>query len=255
MLFGSLREYGNLIRLVELAVVLLVSILLSWACTLETDTSLVQPNSNSVVAVGSSNSTQTISTLAADNTEVASEGSLDLEQFTSRYGYHSDCDEDVRLEIESLGVSATICNRFVPIGSNMPNPYGPADVAMYDLTQWNRLGGTPGSGGNTILAGHVDYNATVPYAGAYYRGPGVFQNLRFLSQGDRIEIHTDDRVYVYEVIWRRAFDVAVENWRDAWTADVPVESLTLYTCGGTFDVESREYSDRLVVRAQLLPQG
>ena len=255
MLFGLMKGYGNLIWLVKLAVVLLISILLSSACTIETDTSLVQPNSNSVVAVGSSNSTQTSSTPSPDNTEVVSEGSLDLEQFTSRYGYHSNCDKNVRLEIKSLGVNATVCNRFVPIGSNMPNPYGPADVAMYDLTQWNRLGGMPGSGGNTILAGHVDYNATVPYADVYYRGPGVFENLRFLSQGDRIEIHTDDGVYIYEVIWRRAFDAEGENWRDAWTADVPVESVTLYTCGGTFDAETRQYSDRLVVRAQLLPQG
>ena len=57
------------------------------------------------------------------------------------------------------------------------------------------------------------------------------------------------------MIWRPAFDADVENWREAWTADVPVESVTLYTCGGTFDAESREYSDRLVVRAQLIPQG
>jgi hypothetical protein len=255
VLSGLLEGYGNLIRLAGLAIILLISSLLSAACTIETDTSLVQPNSNSVVAVGSTNATQIISTAAAGNTEVTSVESLDLEQFTSRYGYHSGCDKNVRLEIKSLGVNATICNRFVPIGSNMPNPYGPADVAMYDLTQWNRLGGTPGSGGNTILAGHVDYNATVPYADTYYRGPGIFQNLRFLSQGDKIEIHIDDEVYIYEVIWRRAFDAEVENWRDAWTADVPVESVTLYTCGGTFDVESRKYSDRLVVRAQLLPQG
>ena len=255
MLFGLLEGSKNFIRLGELVLILFISFLFFLACTIETDTSLVQPNSNSVVAVGTSNGTQTTSTATAGNTETVSEESLDLERFTSLYGYHSNCDENVRLEIKSLGVSATICNHFVPIGSNMPNPYGPADVAMYDLTQWNRLGGTPGSGGNTILAGHVDYNATVPYAGAYYRGPGIFQNLRFLSQGDKIEIHTDGRVYVYEVIWRRAFDADVENWREAWTADVPIESVTLYTCGGTFDAESRKYSDRLVVRAQLLPQG
>ena len=255
MLFCLLKEYKSLIRLSGAVLSALVFFMIFSACTIETDTSLVQPNSNSVVAVGSSNSIQTTPTAAGDSTEVASDESLDLERFTSLYGYHSDCDKSTRLEIKSLGVSATICNHFVPIGTNMPNPYGPADVAMYDLTQWNRLGGTPGSGGNTILAGHVDYNATVPYAGAYYRGPGIFQNLRFLSQGDRIEIHTDERVYIYEVIWRRAFDADVENWREAWTADVPVESVTLYTCGGTFDAESREYSDRLVVRAQLLPQG
>lgn len=255
MLFCLLKEDKSLIRLTGAVLSVLVFFMIFSACTIETDTSLVQPNSNSVVAVGSSNSIQTTPTAAGDSTEVASDESLDLEQFTSLYGYHSDCDNSARLEIKSLGVSATICNHFVPIGTNMPNPYGPADVAMYDLTQWNRLGGTPGSGGNTILAGHVDYNATVQYAGAYYRGPGIFQNLRFLSQGDRIEIHTDERVYIYEVIWRRAFDADVENWREAWTADVPVESVTLYTCGGTFDAESREYSDRLVVRAQLLPQG
>ena len=255
MLFCLLKEHKSLIRLSGAVLFVLVFFMIFSACTIETDTSLVQPNSNSVVAVGSSNSIQTTPTAAGDGTEVASDESLDLERFTSLYGYHSDCDKSTRLEIKSLGVSATICNHFVPIGTNMPNPYGPADVAMYDLTQWNRLGGTPGSGNNTILAGHVDYNATVPYAGAHYRGPGIFQNLRFLSQGDRIEIHTDERVYVYEVIWRRAFDADVENWREAWTADVPVESVTLYTCGGTFDAESRKYSDRLVVRAQLIPQG
>lgn len=157
-----------------------------------------------------------------------------------------------RLRIAVLGVDAAMGSRFVGASGVMTIPSGPGDVVWYDFSDWDGLGGTPGGGNNAIYSGHVDYSAYVPYAGISYRGGGVFRNVNLLSPGDVIEVQSGGETLTYIVQWTRevSADTSVTNWNEILTAHVPVDSITLITCGGDFDFTERSYSSRTVVRAQ-----
>ena len=155
-----------------------------------------------------------------------------------------------RLRIPSIGVDAAVGAHEVPDGGVMPNPYGPGDVAWYDFEQ-SVFGGEPGSGRNTVMSGHVNYNANVSYAGVRYRGLGIFARLDELEPGDTVEVVRGGKTYRYMVSWRRLFAAEANNrWGTALTSSVPTDSITLFTCDGTFDGRNLSYSHRLVVRAE-----
>jgi LPXTG-site transpeptidase (sortase) family protein len=91
----------------------------------------------------------------------------------------------------------------------------------------------------------------VPYADANYHGPAIFRELYLLAPGDRIFVDRNGETLEYQVAWSEqvgANDGA--RWTEIWSADVATDSITLYTCGGDFDWDTREYPDRLVVRAE-----
>lgn len=158
-----------------------------------------------------------------------------------------------RIRIPSLGVDAPLSERDVALGdARMPNPYGPADVAWYDFESlW--YGGDPGAGRNAIFSGHVDYNAHVSYAGARYRGEGVFARLGELQPGDVVEVVRDGKTYRYAVSWKQLLPGdPSERWDRVLSSSVPVDSITLYTCDGAFSGATLSYSHRLVVRAERL---
>lgn len=166
----------------------------------------------------------------------------------SDYGYPSDA-TFANLRIPVLGVDARVSSRYVGGDGVMPNPSGPADVIWYDMSGWTGMGGVPGGGGNAIFSGHVDYNATVWYAGVHYRGQGVFSELERLGNGDIIEVDYNGETLRYAVVWTRQLHATAGDWASVWRNGGP-DSITLYTCGGDFDPSSRSYADRVVVRAE-----
>lgn len=105
-------------------------------------------------------------------------------------------------------------------------------------------------GRNTVLSAHVDYNATVPYAGTRYRGPGAFARLAELVPGDIVEVERDGVRYQYAVSWQRTLPEDASRWGEMWSANVSVDSLTMFTCTGEFDPRTATYSSRTVVRAE-----
>ena len=153
-----------------------------------------------------------------------------------------------RMRIPIIGVDAALGQRLVS-GGQMQNPTGPSDVVWYDLSLWEGLGGAPGAGGNAVFSGHVDYHARIPWANARYRGDGIFRNLPLLAVGDVIEIEIGGQTLSYAVIWQRQVK-ANSSTAEILTADVPVDSITLITCGGDFDSTTRSYEDRIVIRAE-----
>ncbi|MGE3856008.1 MAG: class F sortase [Dehalococcoidia bacterium] len=169
--------------------------------------------------------------------------------FTKKYGDPPDATYG-RIRIPSISVNAPLSYRAVT-GSEMPEPSGPTDVAYYDMAKFPGMGGVPGGGGNSILAGHVDLRRPVAYAGnVEYQGPAVFWSLDKLRAGDIIEIDYKGKTYKYAVTAANEYNAESADWGKVWSSEVKKETLTLFTCGGTFNPETHEYSTRLVVRAE-----
>jgi sortase (surface protein transpeptidase) len=145
----------------------------------------------------------------------------------------------VRISIPAIGLDTEV----VPVGTDhdgaMSAPSDPDTVA------WYSLGPGLGIGGNVVLAGHVDW-------GGQLRAFGL---LRALSEGDTITVWDaagESETYVVETSdWVEAEGAAVDEifgFRDS-------ASMTLITCGGTFDPWAQQYVHRLIVRASLTLQS
>jgi sortase (surface protein transpeptidase) len=175
-----------------------------------------------------------------------------LEELVRIAGYPADATY-AALRIPKIGVNVPVATRYVGgDAQQLPLPSGPADVVWYDMSEWPGLGGEPGAGRNAIFSGHVDYVDAVPYAGLNYRGLGVFAYLDLLGSGDVIEVDFNGETLRYQVISVRKLSAApgATDWGAVWSGDVAVDSVTLYTCGGSFDSASGTYIDRVVVKAE-----
>jgi len=94
-----------------------------------------------------------------------------------------------------------------------------------------------GQTGNAVIAGHV----------VTLNEGNVFRFLYQLDLDDQIQVWDEhERERDYHVV-----DVRLVPPTDTSVMDpTPDETLTLITCGGTFDPISREFSDRLIVVAK-----
>ena len=115
----------------------------------------------------------------------------------------------------------------------MEVPTNAATVAWYGFTAM------PGDPGNAVLAGHVTWGGA----------RAVFNQLSALHTGDTVEVRTGDGDLRYVV--QRSYLVKPEE------ADIRAiigprdgpQTLTLITCGGSFDPSVREYDHRVIVFA------
>ena len=146
----------------------------------------------------------------------------------------------VGLRIESIELDATIEQQQIENGV-MQNPSGPFVVAWYKET--GRLGEEDN---NVVLAGHLDY---------WDVGPAIFYDLWEVQDGDRVEVTgKNGAVYVFSVDWVKNYQI--DELDSATIQEIigpaPGEILTLITCGGTFDYDSGEYEERIIVRGTRL---
>lgn len=140
-----------------------------------------------------------------------------------------------RLRIPSIGVDANVVTKGVDANGVMQVPNNAVDVAWYGFAS------RPGSGGNVVFSGHVDFHGV---------GPAVFWNLGKLNKGDRIDVAlADGTTYHYSVIGKGVFDADTAPV-DQIVGPTPAESVTLITCTGVFNAATRQYNERLVVRAE-----
>lgn len=140
-----------------------------------------------------------------------------------------------RLVIASLGIDAHV----VPIGVTARGELAiPADV--HNLG-WYQYGPSPGApAGSIVIAGHVD-SAT--------QGIGALFPLRTIEAGAVITVTTtDERQWDYRVISRQDYPKPVLPLA-ALFSPAGAPRLTLLTCGGPFDHNTRSYLDNLVVTA------
>lgn len=120
------------------------------------------------------------------------------------------------------------------------------DPSAPDVVSWYKESALLGAPGNTVMAGHLNYWG-VP--------EGVFFHLAEFKTGDIIEITgEDDNVYRYKVEWVKQVDATQPPTAEI-LGETDVPSLTLLTCGGPWNADASEYTERTVVRAVLVSAG
>lgn len=139
-----------------------------------------------------------------------------------------------RLRIPSVEIDAPVVVRGLDNEGKMLTPDTSYDTAWYDFSA------RPGSDGNAVFSGHVDYVNV---------GPAVFWDLKDLNKGDVIQVEMEDgEVYTYEVATKIQYDAATAPV-DAIVGPSAEQQVTLITCSGTFSSASHQYDKRLVVTA------
>lgn len=140
----------------------------------------------------------------------------------------------VAVTIPSLGLDQDLVELNV-VGGTLQVP------TDYDDIGWWRDGPAPGAQGSAVLVGHVDSPT----------GPAVFYRLSAIKIGDLVTVRRADgtkatfRVREATLYPRRSFpssSVYRQHGRP---------TLTLVTCGGTYDEAADQYSHNLVVTAYL----
>jgi len=149
----------------------------------------------------------------------------------------------MRMVIPKIGVDAPVTVRAIGSDGVMGAPNGRFDVVWYDFSAFSGLGGYPGSSGNAVFSGHVDYH---PHYTA------VFWDLNLLAPGDIIEVYLPNgSVARYAVQWSESIDP--ESDFSSYCGATGEATITIVTCQGTFDPSTGQYNHRLVVRGVLIP--
>lgn len=137
----------------------------------------------------------------------------------------------LRLHINRIGVDAPIYTVGLAADGSMDVPKSPFE------TGWYELGPRPGSIGSAVIAGHVD-SAT----GA----PGVFANLDNLTIGDIITVESEGTSLLFRVRKIHVYPADADA-TEIFTSTDGKAHLNLITCNGTWDTDTNQYTDRLVI--------
>ncbi len=155
-----------------------------------------------------------------------------------------------RILIPKYDVDAPMITLGLDENNVMESPDEPCDVAWYDFTS------RPGFGSNAVFSGHVDwYNLGSQGCrcdspgGCGGAGPAVFWYLKDMVRGDLIEVRLQDgTLYQYQVIAKRQVS-GTSDFREI-VSSTEKEIVTLITCGGSFNQDTRHYNDRVVIQAE-----
>jgi len=159
-----------------------------------------------------------------------------------------------RIIIGKAGVNAPLSFKpaYVDQDENvcvMPNPNGAADVAIYNFAACEgNVGGTPGIGGNIIMAGHVDLADAEACRQIGRSAPcfAVFAQIHELNPGDTLELQFGGKTFRYSVTASYTVNPELAPWHEIIAA-TSEEMVTLITCEGDFNPVTRDYSHRLIV--------
>jgi LPXTG-site transpeptidase (sortase) family protein len=131
-----------------------------------------------------------------------------------------------------------IAGPVVPTGVD-PDTGELALPAEAKVVAWYQYGPAPGGDGSAVLAGHVDWHGV----------PGVFFRLRELQPGDRVTVTmSDGSVQAWTVVDVQLIAKPELPVTDVFSRSGP-PTLTLVTCGGSFDGSTHHYRSNVVVTA------
>ncbi|MBC6456851.1 class F sortase [Actinomadura sp. HBU206391] len=145
----------------------------------------------------------------------------------------------VSLRISRIGVSAPVSRLGLRPDGKVEEP--PLDRP--NLAGWYEKGPAPGELGPSVILGHVDA----------HRKAAVFYRLKDLRRGDRIEVtRKDGSVATFSV--QRLEKVAKSRFptERVYGEDIDYSSLRLVTCGGSFNSQTRHYTDNVIAYSRLI---
>ena len=147
----------------------------------------------------------------------------------------------VRLEVPKLGIDT----RIEPVATDKSGQMGvPAD---YHDVAWYAPGVIPGDAGDAVISGHLDWVVNGKLT------PAVFTHLGSLEKGDKLEIvGMDGKTLDFAVDDSRLLAYNASPARAGLFASGGPARVTLITCAGTFDQGLHQYTQRLVVTAELV---
>lgn len=174
--------------------------------------------------------------LIANTGEVVREsGLLDADLFVPE-AWPAAASEPIQLRIPAIGVTAPVRTYGTYADGSLPAPDGP------NLVAWYSYSARPGAQGNAVVAGHVDYRGGLL---------GVFWRLKELRASDVVVLDTaDGRSARYRVVSSRSVHESTAPVHDI-LGPTSYPALTIITCEGNFDIASRNYDQRRIVRAVL----
>lgn len=141
----------------------------------------------------------------------------------------------VRVTMDVVDIDATVRPVGVAADGQMQLPPDPRVLG------WYRFGPAPGAGtgGSTVLAGHLDSNRF---------GLGPLVRLRDVEIGDTIEVAASDgRAATYTVVGVTRYER--QGLPDELFSRRGPERLRIITCGGEYDASQGGYQQNLVVTA------
>ena len=149
-----------------------------------------------------------------------------------------------RIVIKSIGVDAPV----VPLGLDEEDvPQVPLNGTTVG---WYYFSSLPVKGNNAVFSGHVEWGAD----------RAVFERLPEVAVGDRVEVSMMNGTTLrYDVVVR--FEIDPTDPSNLYLMGPTAgDVITLITCGGTWEPDpdkffGGDYSERLVVRAILVPGG
>ena len=148
-----------------------------------------------------------------------------------------------RMIIDSIGVDAPVATYSLDENDRPIVPSGP-DAAQ--VVAWYDFSARPGTGGNSVFAGHVTWN-----------GNAVFLKLDSIQPGDAIRLIDDTGAEVeYRVTANQSL---APDDPEAVKTMYPTDKdmVTIITCGGTFydtndPIAGGDYTQRIVIKAELV---
>ncbi len=154
-----------------------------------------------------------------------------------------------RLTLPKFGISGNLSIKQVGADGVMPDPSTPDEIAYYDFSAWQGLGGAPGRGpgNNAVFSGHVDSGSKACANGT--KPPpceAVFWDLGKAKVGDEVEVHLGNNIYKYRITANQHFLTEDAPWNQIVSATAQ-ETITIITCAGSFS--AGEYNSRTVVTA------
>lgn len=141
----------------------------------------------------------------------------------------------VKLEIPSIGVSASVESLGLTSSGAMDAPAGPKNVG------WFNQGPVPGKVGASVIDGHSGWR----------EGKAVFDDLHKVKVGDKIHVQdSNNQIFTFVVKELRYYDKDADT-REVFRLDDGKSHLHLITCAGEWDSSTRTSSKRLVVFTDL----
>jgi len=139
------------------------------------------------------------------------------------------------IRIPALDINQSVIELSV-FGTDLQVPSDYADIG------WWSGGPAPGEQGAAVVVGHVDSPT----------GPAVFYQLSGLARGDRIVVERADLARMVYAVQRVTLYERSEFPSERVYRTRGPSTLSLLTCGGSFDAEAGQYTGNVVVFARLV---